>query len=94
MKVLSFIPPAVEPLPPPMNINPMMKKAVAGSSAPVSIVLKPALRGVTAWNQAAHSLALQSGNPASVAGLLCSSTRITIIATMFIASVPTSISLV
>lgn len=47
-KVVVLIPPAVEPGLPPMNIKIIVSNLLAGDNAAVSIVLKPAVLGVTA----------------------------------------------
>lgn len=47
--VVVFIPPAVEPGDPPMNIRPIRTKRVAGERLAVGMVLKPAVRLVTDW---------------------------------------------
>ena len=48
IKVVSFIPEAVDALPPPINIRSIVKNKVGSSIAPVLIVLNPAVLGVTA----------------------------------------------
>ena len=48
-KVVSLIPPPVEALPAPINISIRNKHIVASSRAPISMVLNPAVLGVTAW---------------------------------------------
>jgi len=41
------MPPAVDVLPPPISISDMVKSAVSSRIAAVSMVLNPAVRGVT-----------------------------------------------
>ena len=45
--VVVFIPPAVEPGEPPINIRKIVRILLAGESAAVSVVLKPAVLAVT-----------------------------------------------
>ena len=54
-RVVTFMPPAVEPGAPPMNIRPIIRKRVAGASRVRSRVLKPAVRQVADWNKACDS---------------------------------------
>ena len=56
MKVVTLMPPAVEVGPPPTSISEMIMNAVESCSPAMSVVLKPAVRGVTPWNQATVSL--------------------------------------
>jgi len=47
MNVVTLMPPAVDVLPPPISISDMVKSAVSSRIAAVSMVLNPAVRGVT-----------------------------------------------
>lgn len=51
-RVVTLIPPAVEPGHPPINIRMMVRSWLLSVSLPTSIVLKPAVLGVTAQNRA------------------------------------------
>ena len=50
-KVVTLMPPAVEVGPPPISISEMNIIEVLSWRAPMSVVLKPAVRVVTPWNQ-------------------------------------------
>ncbi|MNG03990.1 hypothetical protein D3C84_870940 [compost metagenome] len=63
VNVVVLMPPPVEPGDAPINIRMTMKKIVACRMTPISIVLAPAVRGVTDWNMAAHILAFQFSEP-------------------------------
>ena len=47
--VVNLIPPAVDALPPPINMRIIIRKRVASSRLAISSVLKPAVLGETAW---------------------------------------------
>ena len=51
--VVVFIPPAVDPGEPPISINTTVNSTVGSANFVKSTVLKPAVRGETAWNQLA-----------------------------------------
>ena len=48
--VVTLIPPAVPADPPPMNMNTSMPSQVLSCMAPMSTLLNPAVRRITAWN--------------------------------------------
>ncbi len=72
--VVTFTPPAVPALPPPMNIRMSVVNRASWSIAPMSITLNPAVRAITEVTNAASS-AVPGGWPWSVAGLFASSSR-------------------
>ena len=72
--VVVFTPPPVPPGDAPMNISSIVTKSAGTVMAPTSIVLNPAVRGVTAANHAASSDSPDPIEP-SVRGLAHSSTR-------------------
>lgn len=49
INVVNLIPDAVEALPPPTNIRNIVTNKDESSMSPIEIVLKPAVRGETAW---------------------------------------------
>ena len=57
-----------------MNISAIITNSAGWVMAPMSMVLNPAVRAVTDWNQAASTRS-PSGSPASVRGLFHSSSR-------------------
>ena len=67
-KVVTLMPPAVPAEPPPMNISTTVISSVPSLTAPKSMELKPAVRGITAWKNPASSRPGVSSWP-SVAGL-------------------------
>ena len=93
MSVVTLMPPAVDVLPPPTSINIIVISVVLSCIAPVSMVLKPAVRGVTAWNQLAHSFAPGPFNPPRVPGFDHSKKANITKANAIRLPVPTSISL-
>ena len=48
--VVTLMPPLVEAGPAPMNMSAVVSSCVGSSSAPLSIVLNPAVRGEMPWN--------------------------------------------
>ena len=54
--VVIFIPPAVEPVEPPISIRQIIRRILPSENAARSTVLKPAVRIVTDWNMEARSL--------------------------------------
>ena len=68
-KVVTLMPPAVEAGPAPMNIRVVITSRVGSFMPPMSTVLKPAVLGVTPWNQPARILSNVSSGP-SVAGFV------------------------
>ena len=67
-------------LPPPMNINASVSSQLSGFMLPISIALKPAVRGITAVKNPASSLPC-GGRPPRVAGLSRSTSRNATVAT-------------
>ena len=55
LKVVVLTPPPVLPGEAPMNISAIITKSAGVVIAPMSMVLKPAVRAVTDWNQAAST---------------------------------------
>ena len=62
-----------------MNIRTIIRNSVAGASAAMSTVLKPAVRGMTAWKNAASSASPAPSGP-SVLGLCHSISAISAVA--------------
>ena len=71
----SLIPPEVEALPPPININKSVPSQVLGNMAEISRALNPAVLGIKLANVAAKTLPVASNGP-SVFGLFHSNTAI------------------
>lgn len=66
--VVTVIPPAVDPLPPPMNMRASDRNHDSSRIAPTSMVVSPADRVLTDWNQAPRTGPVVSRAP-SVPGL-------------------------
>lgn len=74
-KVVTLMPPAVPALPPPMNIRTQVISSVAGSMAPMSMELKPAVRAMAEWKNPLRTLSGTVWGP-RVPGLVHSSRQV------------------
>lgn len=92
ISVVTLRPPAVEALPPPTIMRKIIRSAVLSWVAPISTVLKPAVRVVTDWNQLAASFAAHPSSPPSVSGLVHSSAAKNKVPESASTTVPVSIS--
>ena len=84
------MPPAVEVVPPPMIIRQIVISVEASVMAAVSVVLNPAVRVVTAWNQPTVRRAAVDSCWASVPGLFHSSRQKAITENAISPAVPVS----